>query len=248
LQAVQQKVRFIKKDLNRSFTPENLERVLQAPSDELEAEDLELREIYETLKKEVEIFKPKHLVFVDLHTTTAFGGIFTIPTEEQNSLDLALSLHAPVIEGFLNGIHGTTLHFFNSNLFNIPTTAISFESGQHDERLSINRAVAALVNCLRHVGCVKPDDVESRHDDILREYSEGLPRFSKLVQIHRVNPEDNFQMRPDYKNFMAVAEGEILASDRNGNIMADRDGLILMPLYQPQGEDGFFIIEPIEGF
>ncbi|NNE30031.1 MAG: succinylglutamate desuccinylase, partial [Saprospiraceae bacterium] len=41
LQAVKQKVRFIKKDLNRSFTPENLERVLQAPSDELEAEDLE---------------------------------------------------------------------------------------------------------------------------------------------------------------------------------------------------------------
>jgi succinylglutamate desuccinylase len=53
-------------------------------------------------------------------------------------------------------------------------------------------------------------------------------------------------MQPDYKNFQAVEKGELLALDKHGEIRADEDGLILMPLYQKQGDDGFFLVRRIE--
>jgi len=54
-------------------------------------------------------------------------------------------------------------------------------------------------------------------------------------------------MRGDliYANFDPVTKGELLAYDRHGEIRAKFDGLILMPLYQKQGNDGFFIIKDI---
>ena len=38
---------------------------------------------------------------------------------------------------------------------------------------------------------------------------------------------------------------DISVSDRNGKIYASHDALILMPLYQEQGEDGFFLIRSL---
>ncbi|MFT6360775.1 MAG: succinylglutamate desuccinylase, partial [Saprospiraceae bacterium] len=40
-------------------------------------------------------------------------------------------------------------------------------------------------------------------------------------------------------------KGEILATDKNGNVVAKQDSLILMPLYQKQGDDGFFLIKSL---
>ncbi|MEO1085677.1 MAG: aspartoacylase, partial [Acidobacteriota bacterium] len=34
--------------------------------------------------------------------------------------------------------------------------------------------------------------------------------------------------------------------DRRGDILSPHDGLILMPLYQQQGEDGFFLVRPVK--
>jgi succinylglutamate desuccinylase len=38
-----------------------------------------------------------------------------------------------------------------------------------------------------------------------------------------------------------VAAGTLLARDDGGEIRAPFDGLLLMPLYQAQGSDGFFL-------
>ena len=51
-----------------------------------------------------------------------------------------------------------------------------------------------------------------------------------------------------YKNFQKVEEGEVLAQDKSGKIVAPEDALVLMPLYQQQGEDGFFLIKEVEGY
>jgi succinylglutamate desuccinylase len=53
-------------------------------------------------------------------------------------------------------------------------------------------------------------------------------------------------MRPGFRNFQAVKKKEILADDRKGSIKAIDNGLILMPLYQKQGNDGFFLVRTIE--
>jgi len=101
----------------------------------------------------------------------------------------------------------------------IDTVAVCFESGQHDDLASVDNAVAAIINCLRSVGCVASHNIENKHDE-----------------------------RPGYKNFQWVKKNELLAQDKHGEIRSKSDGLILMPLYQKQGNDGFFLIDMVESF
>lgn len=240
--------RFISRDLNRIWTDDNVKRILNTDKSLLQHEALELREILDLIHAELANRKYSRLIVLDMHTTSSFGGIFTLPTNEEESIRIALELHAPVIRGMIDGIEGTTLHYFRSDNFDIPTVACVFESGQHNEDLSINRAIAAITNCMRTIEAIKPNNVENVHDLLLMEYSSDLPKLSQLHSMHPIATGDNFRMMPNYKNFQPVSEGEPLAEDKNGVITADADGMILMPLYQEKGEDGFFLIQKIEGY
>ena len=248
MKAFEKKVRFIEKDLNRQWTVENVAKAKQNNMESLSPELQEMKAILNIIDTEIEAYQPSQIVILDLHTTTAFGGIFTLPAEDADSEKIALALHAPVIRGLLEGLSGTTLHYFVQENFDHKISAVTFESGQHNEPLSVNRAIAAITNCLRTVNCVLKDDVESKHDNILIEYSESLPKMSELMYVHPITPGDDFVMHPGFKNFQEVSKGQLLAKDTKGEILAKEDGRILMPLYQKQGEDGFFIIKTIEGF
>lgn len=248
VRAMKEGKRFIAKDLNRQWTRENVARIRQASEAKLDAEDLELRELLTTIDSEVAEYRPEKIVLLDFHTTTAYGGIFSIATDDPESLRIAVELHAPVVKGLLKSIRGTSLHYFCNDNFSAETVAVCFESGQHDEELSINRAIAALTNCMRSIGCVRAEDVENRHDSLLIEYSKGLPKVTELIEIHAIQSNDHFRMKPGYKNFQSIKKGELLAEDKQGQIHATEDGLILMPLYQRQGDDGFFLIRKVEGY
>ncbi len=245
LRAIENGVRFLNRDLNRQWRPEVVEYVLNTPVSKLRHEELEILELHTAVMEEIQDYQPDEVIVLDLHTTTAYGGIFSIATDDPKSVNIAVELHAPVITGLLEGIQGTTLHYFNTENIGVETTTVCFESGQHEETLSVNRAIAAIINCMRTIGCVRSEDVENRHDALLIEYARGLPKVSELITTHSIEPEDHFRMVPDYKNFQKVKQGEILAFDRNGPIEAIEDGLILMPLYQKQGEDGFFLIRAV---
>ena len=240
--------RFIVKDLNRQWTNENVNRIKSSAIEDLDAEDLEMLELLEIIESEIESYQPEKIVVLDLHTTTAHGGIFSIPTDDPESQRIAIELHAPVIRGLLKGIKGTSLHYFCNDNFAPETVAVCFESGQHQEPLSTNRAIAALTNCMRTIGCVSAEHVENRHDKLLIDYSKGLPKVSDLLYIHPIKNGDNFVMAPNYKNFQQVQKGDHLATDKSGKIYAPDDCLILMPLYQKQGDDGYFLVTINEGF
>ena len=47
-------------------------------------------------------------------------------------------------------------------------------------------------------------------------------------------------MEPGFKNLDHARAEQLLARDRNGEIRAPNDGLVMLPLYQGQGDDGFF--------
>jgi len=245
LRASKQQQRYLSKDLNRQWTAENVERVRNTPIDTLQTEDLELREILDLIDKEIEAYQPERLIVLDLHTTTA-EGIFSIATDDPQSVEIAKAMHAPVITGMLKGLRGTTLHHFCSDHFPCKTVAVTFEAGQHNDPLSTRRAIAAVINLLRSVGCVLPEDVENRHDELLINYSKDLPKLANLLHVHSIKPEDNFQMITGYTNFQSIHEGDLLAHDRRGPIHAEVDANILMPLYQQQGEDGFFLVKVLE--
>lgn len=247
IQALERHQRYLNEDLNRMFTPEKIREVLEKRPEELGPEERELLDLVLTIDEEVMNYQPDEMILLDLHTTTAFGGIFSIATDDDRSLEIAVELHAPVVRGMLQGLDGTTLHFIEHHrFFNIRSTAVCFESGQHDEHLSVNRAIAGVINCMRTIGSVKGEHVENQHDRLLREFSSGLPKVTNLVYKHNIHPGDDFRMYGHYKNFQAIEKGELLARDKNGDIHAPADGLILMPLYQKQGEEGFFIVQPAE--
>lgn len=248
LRAMEKKMRFIDKDLNRQWTEENIQRIRTTPIEDLDSEDLEMLELLSVIEGEVDQYKPDHLIILDLHTTTAFGGIFSIATDDPRSIGMGIEFHAPVIKGLLNGIGGTTLHYFNNENFEPETIAVCFESGQHDEELSVNRAIAAIINCMRTIGCVEPNHVENRHDELLIEFAKHLPTVAELIMCHSIKEGDEFVMKPGYDNFQKVKKGEVLAHDKNGPIHAACDGRILMPLYQKQGDDGFFLIKAAEDY
>jgi len=237
------KQRFIAKDLNRLWEPETVQRIRQTLPEQLEAEELELSELISVIDGEIAACKPQRIVLLDLHSTSATGGIFSIATEAPESVRIALELHAPVITGMMNGIKGTTLHYFTKNNFPCPAVGVAFEGGQHDDHLTVNRCIAAIINCMRSIGAVRPEDVENHHDELLIQFSKDLPKIAGLIHVHSIKQDDKFKMHIGYQNFQAVRKGEILGKDRHGIIRSPADSLILMPLYQPQGSDGFFLIK-----
>ena len=249
LQASKKNVRFIDTDLNRLWTEENIGRILSTSKSEIQsAEEIELLEITETINNYIKNYEPKKLIILDLHTTTAQGGIFIIPSKEEKSRELGLHIHAPVLHGFLDDLQGTVLHqYVNKNYPDIDLTSLCFESGQHNSPDSVEHAVSAIIQCFMTIGGFYPEDVETKHEQLLSQDSAKLPKEAQLVYSHRVQPGDDFCMREDkiYCNFDPVQKGELLAFDRFGEIRAKCDGLILMPLYQKQGNDGFFIIKDI---
>lgn len=248
LKALSIKKRFLVKDLNRQWLPDNVQRIKSTSIEDLDAEDQELKMLNACIESCIEKYQPERLVLMDLHTTTASGGIFSIATDDRESQLIALELHAPVIRGLLDGIDGTTLHYFKPENTGVPTVTVCFESGQHDDPESIDNMVAAIINGMRTVGCVEANDVENHHDERLLKYSENLPKIADLLYWHDIQQGDNFKMKPGYNNFQWIKKDELLAHDKTGEIRSNSDGLILMPLYQKQGDDGFFIVQEVEDF
>lgn len=238
--------RFIEKDLNRQWHPSNVNHIRNAKAAKLAPEDLEIKELISVIDHAIEEFQPERIILLDLHTTSAKGGIFSIATDKPESIRIAVELHAPVILGMLKGITGTTLHYFADENFQVPTIAVAFEAGHHENPISVKRSISAIINCMRTIGCVRKEDVENHHDEMLIEYSKGLPRIAELLTVHTIADEDGFKMKPGYKNFQQVYKNEILGEDKRGQVLSPYDGLILMPLYQPQGKEGFFIIRDTE--
>lgn len=242
LEALAQGKRYIDVDLNRIWRP-----LGPRPEEFATSEDHELHELLAAIETAVEEAPLSELVLLDIHTTTAQGGIFAITGDDAPSLSLAAEMSVPVIKGMLSGLQGTTLHYFRGNNFvtSLPVRAISFEAGHHSDPLSVDLALAATINLLRALGCVKNEDVSTYHDQLLRESSANLPRLTELAYVHKIAGDgaDKFRMKAGYKNFQSIQKGEFLASDKNGDITAPIDGYVLMPLYQDLGDEGFFVVQ-----
>ncbi len=238
VKAFQEKQRYIDRDINRCW----IQELIDSPDTSF-YEQIELRENITLIHQLIADYKPTELIVFDLHTTSSFGGIFSIVSYDAKSMHIAKSFHAPVITGFMEMLKGTSLHYFTSKTMGLPTAALTFESGQHNEKLSIDRAFAAIVNCLKVTGMVDERQIKNQHENKLIDFSKSLPDVVHLIECHEIEPQDEFVMKEGFANFQVVKKGEHLANDKKGRIYASEDSLILMPLYQKKGEDGFFLVK-----
>lgn len=248
--ALEKQKRYIEKDLNRQWTPENVNYLLHTDKQHLSSsEDLEQKSLLILF----DYFRRQHpknqpLFQLDLHTFSAEkGGAYCIsPSIPRINLEHALRCKVPVIIGMEKVFRGTTMNYF----LDMNLSCFCFEAGQHNDPEAVNRFEACLWLTLVGLGCLKAEEVPNfkQYLKLLTNIGKDLPDMVRFVYRHPVNHADQFVMLPGYTNFQPISKGELLAHDKNGPIYSPRDGMILMPLYQKQGEDGFFIVEEVHEF
>lgn len=254
LQAFLLHQRFLEQDLNRVWTAEFLEKAKASKAEDLKAESREAIHLFELIHAECQSGDAYKVVLLDLHTTSADGGVFSIPTDEDESLQLAQHLGAPAIVGLQDSISGTLLGFAKTGYFtespqqinkstNHLPLCIAFESGQHESPHAITRSAIAIVRCLRTLGCVSDRALLDFTASLVLPFLADLPPVVRFRYAHHIEAEDDFKMRPGYVNFQPIQQGEHLADDVHGPVLSPDNGLILMPLYQAKGSDGFFIVQ-----
>jgi succinylglutamate desuccinylase len=241
--ATDQGVRFITEDLNRLWTANRIKQIADKPEKLLEDEERELSELKQTILNYIAEVDAPSVILLDLHTTSADGGIYTIVSDDKSNIEFATKLNSPVVLGILDELAGTTLHYFTSDLIGKDLISLCFEAGLHSDPLSIQRSMAVISMCLTIGGLYCVDEsLFLREVEMLESYSARLPSVTRVVYRHSITQTDKFLMLPGFQNFDPVTEGQILAHDKTGPIKAVCNGFILMPLYQAQGNDGFFIV------
>jgi succinylglutamate desuccinylase len=206
---------------------------------------IEIQSVIEAASIDHNPLYPVYLM--DIHTTSSHRGIFAVPTQDNMSQYITGGLHCPVITNLTTLIKGSMVQYYaDRNVGGRQITSFAFEAGQHDDPGSISRAVGAIVNCMRSIKSVASYDVESRHDEVLQAYSAGLPRYCELFYIHHIKDASLWEMNPGYLGFQSVQKGQQLAFYDNHPIFCPDDGLIVMPLYQSIGQEGFFLVRALE--
>jgi len=237
LAALRDRARFIERDLNRQWTPAKVERI-RAGEDDGAVEQREQRQLLEALDELVGRAAGR-IHFLDLHTSSADGPPFLTVGDTLVNRNFALRLPLPLILGLEEQVDGALLEYLN----NCGVVTLGVEAGHHDDASSVDRHEAVLWLTLAAARMlVDPPRAElGRRRRLLAEATRGIPRVSEVRQRHAIAEDDQFRMERGFRNFQRVRRGMLLAHDRNGPIRAAQDGLILLPLYQAQGDDGFFL-------
>jgi succinylglutamate desuccinylase len=237
--ALAERRRYLARDLNRSWISAGLEATAAMGPDEASPEDLEQIELLEAL--EVAMAGARGPVYLlDLHTTSGPGKPFSTILDSLASRKFAFGIPVPLVVGLGELVEGTLLGYLAER--GIP--GIVFEGGKHDSPNSIGASEAAIWLSLARTGVVRdaafPEVSQGR--TYLRAATKELPPALELRYRHAITPGDGFEMLPGLRSFQRVLEGEVLAENRWGKVRSPERGRLLMPLYQPQGEDGFFLI------
>lgn len=239
LEALRSGVRFVDRDLNRMWSREVLaEEEGGSPVHEVG----ERNELQSLIDPEMAGAK-RPIVYLDLHSTSAAGSPFSIIGDTLQNRRIAFSLPVPVILGLEENVEGALLGYVGDR----GHIAIGFEGGQHDDPLTVRHLVAAIWLCLIAGGGLDAKELpEAKEEfDLLREAGRGLPGVVETRHRHPVELRDGFRMCPGFGNFDRVAKGQLMAHDLSGEIRSPEDGLVLLPLYQGKGQDGFFIAREV---
>jgi len=243
--ALERNVRYINVDLNRQWTADN---VRMSKSGKCVApglsELLEQTELLVALKEAISRARGD-VYFIDLHTTSAQGKPFATVGDTLRNRRFALSFPVTIVLGLEEQIDGTLLEYINHS----GAITMGFEAGQHEAISSVDHHEAVIWNAAVATGNFRREDVVKL--DHWRSLLAGAGGGRRVVEVryrHAIVPEDSFQMEPGFTNFQPVRRGQVLATDRSGKITARETGLILLPLYQTLGEDGFFLGRNVKQF
>ena len=228
--------RYITHDLNRLWT----EKHLSIETSEDNSPDIkEQRQLLASVEK---IIKENSGPFyiIDLHTTSSKTIPFLTINNHDSSLAFCKPLPVPKVTGIDDFVKGAFFTHMNKEGY----IALGFEAGSHDALEAIEHHEAFIRLVLDHAGITKVDK-----DSVKPQLgSSSVPDYAFYEINERFQIDDNlpFQMNSGYVNFQDIERGEVLAQYDGQEVNASRSGKIFLPLYQKQGNDGFFIINRID--
>jgi succinylglutamate desuccinylase len=246
LSAIQKGVRHQGQDLNRLWTAEHLQPLGgRSPQDDT-PDECELRALHSSIEAERDAARAKaqRVVLIDLHSTSADGGAFSVVPDSIPSRRLARDIGLPVILGLEERIAGPLLTWLVSQ----GDTATVIEGGQHDLPMTQDVLRDGLWVALHHLGVLpEHDERVARARVLMRAACDDVPGVLDLVYAHAIDADSRFVMDPGWTNFMPVKLSERLALEGETEVPAPIAGYMLMPLYQGLGTEGFFLCRQVGG-
>ncbi|WP_324719051.1 succinylglutamate desuccinylase/aspartoacylase domain-containing protein [Salinimicrobium sp. HB62] len=227
--------RYIDEDLNRTWTEDNVNN-----NDPETQEQREMHEIIEILEKYSKEDYTKRY-FLDCHTTSS-DSLPYISVQDVNDNDSwAHKFPTYIVRGFSDIVYGAIDHYMSRT----GLTGFVFEAGQHTSHASVENHEGMIWLALKQANGLDVEQV-SCYPECVEHFTEKNAPSQKTFEIiyrHEIKKGDNFKMEPGFKNFQKIKKGQLLATSNGREIRSEWDAYIFMPLYQSQGNDGFFIIE-----
>ena len=147
-----------------------------------------------------------------------------------------------IVRGFSDIVNGSIDHYFTD----LGLTGFTFEAGQHDDPSSAKHHQSMIWLILKEACALDlatiatyPKCVESLQNDAPDQ------KTFEIIHRHEIMPDDDFKMKPGFDNFQKISKGELLAHNNGSELKSTWDAYIFMPLYQGQGNDGFFVIQKV---
>ena len=244
LWALERGERYDKKDLNRLWTTARMKKMADNNLPKDDEDTKQQLEIYKELEKIVENDEGP-FYFMDLHTTSSETAPFLTVNDSLLNRKFTQQFPCALVLGIEEYLNGPLLSYVNE----LGYVSFGFEGGQHDDLASIENHVAFIYLSLVFTGILTEADANySAHYEELRSASEASVGIYEIYFRYAIKEGEQFKMQPGYENFKFIKKGEKLAESNGEEVLADHSSMVFMPLYQSQGEDGFFAIRPIPRF
>lgn len=239
LPALEAGQRFVDRDLNRGWNVRRVARTLERPESVEDEQQAALLEILVPAIREA----PGPVYILDLHTTSSASPPFLTLGDSLETRQFGRKLGMPLVLGIEEKIDAMVDY-----LEEFGTIGIGIEAGQHEDPHSVDLHEAALWLSLVAAGCLPEDtdaaDLEACRAEI-KEARHGLAPVFEVIYRRAIAPEDDFRMTPGFENFAPVKLGQIVAHDVDGPIPTPMRGRLFLPLYQAQGDDGYFLVRSV---
>ncbi len=237
LPALERKERFLRHDLNRLWGNGRLRQALDKDREERSPEERELAEIYKGVHEILAQYPPP-FYFIDLHTTSSRSLPFITINDSIINRRFSELFPVPVILGIEEYLDGPLLSYINELGF----MALGFESGQHEDIQAVRNAEDFIWLALSFSGATssKPDGEE--HFKRLQKAAFGDHHFYEIFYRHELPEEHSFKMEEGFWSFQSLPKGTRLGTENGEPVTMEKKGILFMPLYQKQGEEGFFLI------
>lgn len=238
VRALRQGHRYNQLDLNRLWTKKNIDALSEKQFFPQNEDEEELIELF-TLVQTILLNQSEPLYFFDLHTTSSMSIPFIPVNDSLLNRAFARKYPLPLILGIEEYIQGPILSYINE----LGYVSFGFEAGQHTDPMSLKNHEIFIQLSLSFAGACTPEAMNlSQHLTFWKMNYGEHQNFYEIFFRFGIEPGAQFQMIPGFASFQPVHKGKKLADYNGKPIHSPRNARLFMPRYQPQGEDGFFLI------